>query len=87
MLPFSLSYYSSVLLSCWVFCAHVVYALTNGCSMKINEIGCWNALAEDQKSILDFLNEHGLTEDRSLTAVPANVLWQVPEKILPALPP
>lgn len=33
-----------------------------------------------------FLNEHGPTEDHSLTALPVNVLWQVAGEMLPSLP-
>lgn len=53
MSAFSLGYCSFVLFSFAAGC-FVVYALTNGCSMKINEIGCWNTLTGDRKSILDF---------------------------------
>lgn len=49
--------FCSALLCCWVLCVRVVYALTNGCSKKINEIGRWNALTGDWKSILDFLSK------------------------------
>lgn len=49
--------FCSVFLCCWALRVHVVYALTNGCSMKINEIGCWNTLTGDWKSILDFLSK------------------------------
>lgn len=37
------------------------------------------------QSLTCFLNEHGPTEDHSLTAFPVNVLWQVAGEMLPAL--